>query len=85
MKRVGYVLMLLFGCLVIGASLDQWQKREFVDSISFFAIGMTFVVVFGDLLLVGRVRKLGKLLGALTVGPTQDDGEDDEQQRNSSI
>ena len=75
MKRVGYVLLLLFGCVVIWLSIDLWRQREFAKSVEFFVLGLTFIVVLGDLLLTGRVRWLGRWLGSIPVHAPKDKDE----------
>ncbi len=68
MKKFGYFLMLLFGCLLLYCAAKLWQEGSWFSCFTIFLGGSTFVVVFGNLLIFGRVGRLGRLLGFLSVG-----------------
>ncbi len=59
--------------------IGAWCRREFAKSVECFILGLTFVAVFGDPLLTGRVRWLGRWLGSITVHAPKDKGESAEQ------
>ena len=68
MKKFGYFLMLLFGCLILYCAAKLWQEGELFSSFTALLGGSTFIIVFGNLLIFGRVGRLGRLLGFLYLG-----------------
>lgn len=78
MKKFGYLLMLLFGCLLLYCAAKLWQEGSWFSCFTIFLAGSTFVVVFGNLLIFGRVGSLGRLLGFLYVGHVDEEGPADD-------
>lgn len=78
MKKFGYFLMLLFGCLILYCAAVLWQEGKIFSCFTTLLCGSTFVVVFGNLLIFGRVGRLGRLLGFLYIGHVDEERSQEE-------